>query len=174
MRMTLLFPLIGLMALNLSSLSAALSDVEIKVTRQKLGEEIDRKTSKAERIATKEILYKITVQSKTFKQLSNLEAKYMIFYYDAKPGSNYDPEEKFQAGSEKITAIASNRSVEFETKSIQLTTVSLDGGWVYDTGASNKSKDRVSGIWVRVFDESGAVVGEYASPSSITKRTWKD
>jgi len=174
MRMSLLFSLISLATLSLSSASAALSDIEIKVTREKLGEEVDRKTSKAERVATKEILYKITIQSKTFKQLSNLEAKYMVFYYDSKPGSNYDPEEKSQSGSEKIIALASNRSVEFETKSITLTSVSLDGGWVYTTGASNKSKDRVSGVWVRVFGEDGTLVGEYANPSSITKRIWKD
>jgi len=172
--MPFFFSLVGFLALGLSTVSAALSDVEIKVARQKLGEEIDRKTSMAERISTKEILYRITIQSKTFKQLSNLEAKYMIFYYDSKPGSNADPEERSQAGSEKIAALSSNRSVDFETKSIQLTTVSLDGGWYYGSGANNKSKDRVSGIWVRVFAEDGSLVGEYASPSSITKRVWKD
>ncbi len=171
--MTFFFSLIGWMVLGIASSSGALSDVEIKITRQKLGEEIDRKSSMAERVATKEIVYNIIVQSKTFKQLSNLDAKYMIFYYDSQPGSNSKPTEKSQSGTEKITALAGNRFVEFQTKPLTLTTVTLDGNWYYGSGASNQSKDRVSGVWVRVYSED-KLVGEYASPSSITKRDWKD
>jgi uncharacterized protein YcfL len=173
MKSALIFSLLACVLLGVTSASAAglTDDVEIKVDRQKLDEEVTN--SGPERTSTKEIRFTVTVQSKTFKQLSNLEAKYMIFYYDSKPGSAAKPTEQSQSGSEKIIALAGNQSVNFETKSITLTTVTLDGGWVYSSGASSKSKDRVSGVWVRVFSE-GKLVGEYTSPTTIKKRDWKD
>ena len=170
--MSFFFSLIVFFAAGLSPVSAALSDVEIKVTREKLDQDVNTRGNK--RIEQKEIRYIVTVQSKTFKQLSNLEAKYMIFYYDSQPGSPDKPEELSVTGSEKISAIASNRSFDFKTNPVTLTTVTLDGGWYYAGGASNKSKDRVSGVWIKVFDDTGAQIGEYASPAGITKRVWKD
>jgi len=171
MRSNLLVLFFACSVIAVPTASAALADVEIKVARQKLDQDVNTRGNK--RIETKEIRYTVTVQSKTFKQLSNLEAKYIIFYYDSQPGSPDKPVEQFKSGSEKIVALAGNRSVEFQTDSIALTTVTLDGGWYYEGGGSNKSKDRVSGIWVRIYSE-GKIIGEYAAPVGITKRDWKD
>lgn len=153
--------------------SAALADVEIKVIRQKLDQDISRKDGDT-RVEVKEIIYNVTIQSKTFKMLNDIEVRYMIFYYDAEFGSRDRPSEKSQSGSEKVAALAGNTSVDFQTKSITLTTESLDGNVIWANGAKSKSKDRVSGIWIRAFSKDGAVIGEYASPSSVTKRDWKD
>lgn len=173
MRTPFFFSLIGFLVVGLSPVSAALSDVEIKVVREKLGEDISRKDGDT-RVSKKEILYNITIQSKTFKDLSKLTAKYMIFYYDSSFGSTEKAEEKSKEGSENILFLKGNTSVTFKTDPIILITEQLDGNVVWANGASSRSKDRVSGIWVRVYNEQGEIVEEYANPSSITKRVWKE
>lgn len=171
--MSLLFSLISFLTVGLFPVSAALSDIEIKATREKLGEDIFRKDGDT-RVSKKEVLYNITIQSKTFKDLSKLTARYMIFYYDSDFGSSDKAEEKSKSGSENILFLKSNTSVTFKTEPLILTTEQLDNNVIWANGASSKSRDRVSGVWVRVFAEDGSLVGEYANPSSITKRIWKD
>lgn len=173
MRSVLLFLFLASVSAIAPSTHAALADVEIKVARQKLDQDISRKDGDT-RVEVKEIIYNVTVQSKTFKTLNDIEVKYMIFYYDSQFGSRERPTEKSQSGGEKIAVLTGNTSVDFQTKSITLTTESLDGNVIWANGASSKSKDRVSGMWIRAFSKDGAVVGEYASPSSVTKRDWKD
>ena len=173
MRMSFLFSLIGLFAIGLSPALAGLSDIEIKAVREKLGEDVSRKDGDT-RVSKKEILYNITLQSKTFKDLSRLDVKYMIFYYDASFGSTEKVEEKSKSGSEKVAFLKGNSSFTFKTDPIVLTTEQLDGNVYWANGASGKSKDRVSGIWVRVYNDQGEIVEEYANPTSITKRIWKE
>lgn len=151
---------------------AGLSDVEISATRRKLDE--DRSRGSNITTTTKEIVYDVTVQSKTFKPQANLEVKYMIFFEDAKAGSAEDASVKAERGSEKIATLEGNRAYSFQTKPIKLQTQELDAGWYYSSGGSNRSKDKVSGIWFRVYRE-GTMIAEYANPSTVSKReTWKD
>ena len=173
MKSLLLVLFIACSAIISPTATAALADVEIKVVRQKLDQGVSRRDGDT-RVVTKEIIYNVTIQSKTFKTLENLEVRYMVFYYDSEFGSRERPTEHSRSGSEKIAVLQGNKSVDFQTKSITLTSESLDGNVIWANGASSTSKDRVSGVWVRAFNSAGAVIGEYASPSSITKRDWKD
>ena len=153
------------------ALAAQSQDVRITVTRKKLDEQKEREGGNTT-ITTKEVAYKITVENKTFKPFENVQVKYMIFYLDPKQGSREKPVEISQSGGEALPTLAAHSSSTVETKPFKLQSAELDAGWYYADGGSNRSKDRVSGIWVRAYVD-GKIVGEYTSPSTVTKNTWK-
>ena len=171
---TLFAHVIALSILAVASASAQLQDVQLTVTRQKLDEQKSKGNGPVT-VTTKEISYRITVQNRTFKAMPELTVKYMIFYEVPEPGSKEDATVKSNIGSEKIMSLEANRSTEFETKPFKLTTEQLEGGWVYTSGASTKTKDRVAGIWVRAFNAEGKMVGEYVNPTTLSKKNdWKE
>jgi hypothetical protein len=163
--------LVLLLGLSVTPSEAALSDVQITATKLKLDEKQERKTNVT--VKSKEIAYSVTVQSKSFKPIENLEIKYMVFYHDEKSGEKNEAGEKSFIGVEKIPMLEANRSVSFNTKPLVLTSEALDAGWYYANGAASQAKDRTTGVWFRAY-ANGQMIGEYANPASITSRTWKD
>lgn len=65
-----------------SSVMAQLQDLKISAARKKL----DESTKKAAVVksTTKEIVYVVTVQNATFKNMPEVDVKYMVFYEDTK------------------------------------------------------------------------------------------
>jgi len=152
---------------------AQLQDVQLSASRLKLDEQKGREQGNVT-VTTKEIVYKITVQSKTFKPLAGLQVKYMIFYADAASGTKEKPAETFLKGSETIANLAGNALVNFNTTPIKLTTEELDAGWYYKSGGSNRAKDKVTGVWIRAYLD-GKMVSEYANPTTTSKKNdWKE
>ena len=152
---------------------AQLHDVGITVAKKKLDEEKSREGGN-KTVTTKEIVYTISVQNKRFKTMPEIQVKYMIFLNDEQAGSTEAGVVKAHTGSESVQNLASNASVTIETKPIRLATEDLDGGWAYYSGAGNRARDKVNGVWVRAYAD-GKIIGEYANPSTVTrKNTWKD
>ena len=152
---------------------AQLQDVQLSASRQKIDEQKGREQGNVT-VTTKEIVYKITVQSKIFKPLTGLQVKYMIFYADAASGTKEKPAETFLKGSETIANLAGNALVNFNTTPIKLTTEELDAGWYYKSGGSNRAKDKVTGVWIRAYLD-GKMVSEYANPTTTSKKNdWKE
>lgn len=169
---TKLLSVLTLTVLVTSSAMAQMSDVDITASRKKLDEQ--RSHSNEVTTVTKEIVYRITLASHTFKPLSNIEVKYMVFYYDTKAGSKDKPVEAFHKGSQTVASLGPNQSVTVDTDSFSLSSNTLDAGWVWANGASARNQDRVTGIWVRAYID-GKMVAELSNPSTIAKRNnWKD
>lgn len=156
-----------------STVTAGLSDFDITALREKLSQErgrVDGNTS----VTTKEIRYRITIKSRSFKALNNVEVKYRVFYNDLQPGETDDGVLQFKSGSEKFPLLGANGTVTVNTSPFSLTTEQLDGNWVYYSGAKRKSADRVVGIWIRIYAD-GAMSQEYCNPSTLSnKADWKD
>lgn len=155
-----------------SSAMAQLSDVDITASRKKLDEQKSHEGDKTS--VTKEVVYAITLESHSFKPLTGLQVKYMIFYQDQQPGSTGKPMTAFHKGVETLAGLGVHETTTFDTTSFKLTTTELDAGWYYASGASGRAQDRVTGVWVRVYSE-GKLVGEYANPPGTSKKnTWKE
>jgi hypothetical protein len=171
---TRLLPMLGFVVLSLAVGHAATpDDVKFTVTRTKLDEQKAREGSN-KTITTKEIAYKVTVENRTFAELKDIEVKYMIFYTDTTAGSTNEGKLKSVNGKHTIAALERSRKAEFETEPAKLVTADLDAGWYYTTGAANRARDSVEGIWFRAYS-GGELIGEYVNPSSIAKKqTWKD
>lgn len=148
-------------------------EVELKADKKKVDEEKGRQGGN-QTVTTKEIIYTISVTNKQFKPIPELQVKYMLFFASADAGVKEQAANNSQRGTETISNLAPNSTVNFDTKSIKLTTVDLDAGWYYTTGAGNRARDKANGIWVRAYNE-GRLVAEYANPSTVSKKnTWKD
>jgi hypothetical protein len=173
MKWTGFLQLVGALMVTTIPAFAQIQDVQITAAKKKLDEEKTREgTNKT--VITKEIVYNITVQNKRFKVMPEIQVKYMIFVDDAQGGSKEDATSKAHTGSETLTNLASNASVSFETKPFKLTTVDLDAGWYYTTGAGNRARDKANGVWIRAYAD-GKMIGEYANPSTVAKKNeWKE
>lgn len=168
-------PLRPLMFLVLLAMGTPLfaQDIAITATRKNLDQKRDRDSGN-KTVTTKDIVYDVTLQNKAFKPATDIEVRYMIFYKDAKAGSTEKLTEISTKGSQKVEDIAPNRSISVQTEPLKLTTEQLDPNWYYGNGGKNKSEDRVTGIWFRVYS-GGKMVSEYANPSTVAKRQpWQD
>ena len=152
---------------------AQLYDVQISATPKKLDEQKSRKGQHAT-VTTKEMVYLVSVENRSFKTFPELTVKYMIFYADSQPGRSEKPLEAYHTGSAILTNLTTHRKAGFETTPFKLETEELDGGWYYRSGGDGRAKDRVKGVWIRAY-ANGSLVGEYASPTTISKnREWKE
>ena len=156
-----------------ASAVAQLNDIQISASPRKLDEQKDRQEGKIT-VTTKEIAYRITVENRSFKTIPELQVKYMIFYVDPKPDRSEKPIEAYHKGSETLTDLASNRPATFETKPFKLTKEELDAGWYWVGSGSSRTKDRVTGVWIRAYS-NGKIVGEYSNPTTVSKKSeWKE
>ena len=152
---------------------AQFHDVQISASPRKLDEQKNRQGGNVT-VTTKEIVYKVTLENRSFKAVPQLQVKYMIFYADPKPDSNEKPVEAYQTGSEPLADLASNRSATFETKPLKLSKEELDAGWYWVGSGKSRFKDRVTGVWIRAYS-NGNIVGEYSNPTTVSKkREWKE
>ena len=162
---------IAVVVLTISGAQAALWDVDITATRLKSDQEKSRESNVT--ITTKEIVYKVTVQSRSFKPITDLQVKYMIFYADVQPGAAGKPVETSHRGVETFSALDANKLITFDTKPLKLSVAELDSGWYYTSGAGSRARDRVTGVWIRAYS-NGKLIGEYTNPSTVGKRDWKE
>lgn len=153
-------------------LRADLQDVAITATKKKI-DESKNLSGQGEYVKTSQVIYAVTVQNKTFKDLTDITVKYMVFYDKSNLGEKEQPGEVSVRGSETIAAIGKGATAKFETKPISLTTASLESGWYFRDGAKNYAKDRIAGVWFRAYS-GDKIVGEYANPSSMASRVWKN
>ncbi len=154
-------------------LQAGAQDLEIRASRTKLAQETER--SKTNMTVSKaEVAYDVEITNKTFEDMKDLEIRYMIIFEVSKPGSTTEPVEDFVTGSQAVDDIPAHKKIQLTTKPVELKSTLLDAGWVWTSGAANKSRDRVVGIWCRVY-RNGEMLGEYINPTSLSRRhEWKD
>ncbi len=152
---------------------AQIQDVQITANRKKVDEQKSRVGGPVT-VKTKALIYQVTVQNKRFTAIPEVQVKYAIYLADEMGGSTEKAIPVVHRGSETLTNLGPHQSVSFETKPFTLTTEELDAGYVYTTGASNRARDRVAGVWIRAYAD-GKMIGEYAVPSSVAKKyDWKD
>ena len=147
---------------------AQFHDVQISASPRKLDEQKNRQGGNVT-VTTKEIVYKVTLENRSFKAVPQLQVKYMIFYADPKPDSNEKPVEAYQTGNETLADLASNRSATFETKPLKLSKEELDAGWYWVGSGKSRLKDRVTGVWIRAYS-NGNIVGEVQQSDDSFKK----
>ena len=118
--------------------------------------------------------YVVTMVNTSFKDVANIEVKYIIFIKPEKPGRDSTGNVKYQRheGSTTTPLLKNNDQFVFTTDSVELSGVELADGWVWASGANTRSKDKLRGLWIRVF-VSGVQVAEFMDPPELsTKETW--
>jgi len=107
-------------------------------------------------------------ENKTFKELTILDLKYVIFFTEERLGMKADPIKRQQNGSFNIDSLKSHEKKLFSTNPIQLNKSNLVGHWHYESGAKPNVQDTLVGLAVRVY-QGGQQFAEFANPSTLLR-----
>jgi hypothetical protein len=158
----------------LPAVHAGFDDLEINCVAKKYEETTKLSKGGGDANVTKEQWgYEVTLENKTFKDLTGLEIKYITYYKQAQLGSKAAPVLRHKSGSSTIETIKGHEKSEFKTDKIELKKSSLAGGYTYADGAKISVQDALAGLWIRVY-QNGAQIAEFAKPSSLpSKEKWQ-
>jgi hypothetical protein len=179
--------LLTLILVILSQAAVTAADLEFVATRKKLadqkkvkeGTSVDDEGNRDEFYAKQRqetVAYTLKVTNRSFRDMGPLTLKYMIFYSDTKAGSTRAPEDKAISGSVTTQPLGrSGGTSTVETTPVKLDSYELPPDVRWTTGAKNKSKDKVTGIWVRAYNETGEMVLDIPNPTTLKqKHAWKE
>ncbi|PYK69418.1 MAG: hypothetical protein DME45_02290 [Verrucomicrobia bacterium] len=77
-------------------------------------------------------------KNKTFKDLANLDVKYVIFFIQEQLGAKAAPTKRQQSGSFIIDVLRGHQKKMFSTNRVELKKPNLVGVWIYIDGAKPK------------------------------------
>jgi|GEM_PF-1177896 len=168
----------GLLALSTLILPPALKagdEWRITASRKKCEVTDGKKVMGNTTMVPEGVLYEIKVTNGAFKDAPKTEARYMVFVERQKPAtrSSEDVVEKIK-GKAAVPALRSRATEAFKTEPVTLWNGSLKGGFYYENGGRIRTKDRLVGIWVKLF-EDGNEVGEYVNPTTLaSQHEWQE
>ena len=161
------------LALRPDVVRAGNSDLEIHCAPKKLDEKAAKSSSSGTIIASKERwIYEVTVENKTFKDLVNLDVKYIIFFKKDRLGEKGAAQDRRQNGSFTIDLLQSHKKKTFQTRELELNKSKLSVDFYYPSGGKEVAQDNVNGLWLRVY-QNGQQFAEFANPSILTKEQWQ-
>ncbi|HWB57844.1 MAG TPA: hypothetical protein VG733_00050 [Chthoniobacteraceae bacterium] len=127
----------------------------------------DERTTK-----TQKWFYNVTMRNLSFKDVANMEIKYVIFSKQEAVG-DFEPTGttnfKRQPGTLSIKLLKNNDEVTFSTDGVVLTNVTYN----YADYAGEQSKGMLQGLWIRVY-VGGQMVSEFTSPTGLANKTTFD
>ncbi len=171
-RLTIILCALAWFTLSVRS-EAGNQDVDIHSAAKKLAEKTNPGAGEGGKAVTKQDwAYDITVENKTFHDLSNVEVKYIIFFSKQQLGKKGAPEAKRRTGSAMLPLVRSREKKVVTTESVQLTKASLVGDYYFIDGAKIKVEDALTGIWLRLY-QNGQQLAEYANPTTLLKEKWE-
>jgi hypothetical protein len=147
-------------------------DVDIHCVPKKLDENTKKASDGGANTTTQHWDYEVTVENKTFKELANLEVKYVIFYKQEQLGVKANPTPRQQNGSFSIADLKPHEKKSVTTSAVELNQSNLVSNWIYHSGAKPNAQDTLVGLGVRVY-QNGQLFAEYANPSILTKEKWE-
>ncbi|MEI8341723.1 MAG: hypothetical protein WCH43_09345 [Verrucomicrobiota bacterium] len=175
MKSILRFALIAVLCTLIQPVFAGNSDVVINTVAKKIEDKSAVPAAGEGSIAEKkeEWAYMVTVENKSFKPLTGLEAKYIIFYKQDQIGSKVTPRLQRKSGSCTVPEIQASGKNSFTTNSVELKKSVLTGNYYFTNGAKTKAEDGLSGIWIRIY-LNGNLFAEYTRPTSLSsKEKWE-
>lgn len=132
-----------------------------------------KRESEYETIKSGKWSYFITMENKSFKDVSDMEIKYVMFskqevYGEMETVGGHQDLQRHE-GSISIKLLKNNDQVSFSTDGIVLKNVTYNDGWYADEGA----KGALRGLWLRVY-VGGIMVAEYMNPQNLNDKVTFD
>jgi hypothetical protein len=160
-------------ALAMNSAVAGNFDVEIRCVARPLDQAVKKGPGDGGVNETKEHwVYDVTVENKTFKDLANLDVKYVIFFTQEQLGVKAAPTKRQQSGSFSIDVLGGHQKKTFSTNPVELHKSNLVGNWIYSSGAKPNAQDKLAGLAVRVY-QGGQLFAEFANPTTLLREKWE-
>ena len=155
-------------AASASRLHAADSDLEIHSISLKLDSNTTKASEGGANHTKEHWVYQLTIENKTFHDLTGLQVKYVILYTREKLGKKADANPERKTGSFPIATLKSREKGTFKTDALELNKSNLVGNYIYSSGAKPNAEDKLVGVALRV-EQNGQVFAQFANPSSLSK-----
>jgi hypothetical protein len=140
-------------------------DVDFHCVARRVDQSV-KKASDGSANETKEHwVYDVTIENRTFKELANLDLKYVIFFKQEQLGVKAAATPRQQSGSFSIDSLKPHEKKSFSTNPVELNKANLVGNWIYSSGAKPNAQDTLVGLAVRVY-QGGQ---QFADPSTLLR-----
>jgi hypothetical protein len=132
-----------------------------------------KKASDGDANETKEHwVYDVTIENKTFREIGDLDVKYVIFFKQERLGSKAAATPRQQSDSFSIDSLKPHEKKAFSTNTLELSKSNLVGRWYYSSGAKPNAQDTLTGLGVRVY-QNGQQFAEFANPWNLLREKWE-
>ena len=153
----------------------AMSGSLIKVDCNKKMDKLGSKrygTDNALKVTTFEGYYTIEIENKTDKPLDQLKLEYKLYSSEENVAKkNRHDITKTQIDGSTFLSLASYKTAQIKTKTIQLTESKLGGGYQFEGGGDVNTTAKIEGIWLRIYlKDSNLLLYEIASPKSLMEK----
>jgi len=143
-------------------------DVEIHCFPKRVDQTVKKASDGGANETKEHWIYDVTIENKIFKELSNLDLKYVVFFTQERLGVKADPTKRQQSGSFSIDSLKSHEKKSFSTNPVEPNKSNLVGHWHYESGAKPNAQDTLVGLAVRVY-QGGQQFAEFANPSTLLR-----
>jgi hypothetical protein len=147
-------------------------DLEIHCVAKRTDQNVKQASDGGAAVTKEHWVYEVTIENKTFRPLSDLELKYLIFLTKEKLGVKAGAASNRQNGSVTVGSLQPHEKKTVTTEAVELSKAHLVGNWIYSSGAKPNANDSLVGVWVRVM-QNGQQFAEYANPSTLLKEQWQ-
>lgn len=117
--------------------------------------------------------YKIEIENKSDLHLDGLRVEYRYYKFSDVAGAKKKSQGTHSTISGKSSiSLLPRRSTEITTTEVDMSESQLNPGWSYFEGGSKTAKDKLTGIWVRVY-KGKKMITQFANPTSLmTEKKW--
>jgi hypothetical protein len=131
--------------------------------------DVERGTTMSTKTSREQWGYNVTIESKIFKPLENLEVQYRQYVLDDVVSGK--PKLKSHTGKTTIAAMTAGGKFTFDTDPVDLEREEMKANW--SRSGKQKTKDTLSGLWLRIVKD-GEVIYEFQSPPELkSKVKWE-
>ena len=143
-------------------------DLEIHCFPKRIDQSVKRASDGGANETKEHWVYDVTIENKTFKELTNLDFKYIIFFTQERLGMKADSTKRQQSASFTIDLLRPHEKKSFSTGPVELNKSNLVGHWHYESGAKPNAQGSLVGLAVRVY-QAGNLFAEFANPSTLLR-----
>jgi len=147
---------------------AANFDVEIHCFPKRIDQSVRTASDGGVNQTRERWVYDVTIENKTFRELTNLDLKYVIFFTQERLGLKADPSKRQQSGRFSIDLLKPHEKKSFSADPVELNRSNLVGYWHYESGAKPNAQGTLVGLAVRVY-QGGQLFAEFANPSTLLR-----
>ncbi len=118
--------------------------------------------------------YKVTIENESDLLLQNLKVEYRLWAFHMNMAAQSRDDGKTEIIKKDITIpmIKGRDEFAFDTAKAELSSIDLDSNVIWAGGGKDSSKDKLEGIWIRIYYK-GVLIKDWSNPSSLKdKLNW--
>ncbi len=154
-------------------MAQGLGPIHITTNRKRVDKE--KKETGSHTISREEWVQVVELDNRSPRSMDNVTVKYRVYKLDDSHGAKRSEMSLiFEEGEHKIEVLERLKKEVFETTPVKIEVNSLKPGWYYTDGAKGTVKDRLHGVWLKIY-EDGELIQEYINPTTLrTSHPWEE